>query len=198
MISARLGHFLDRPLAPIAKRISIHPNTVTVIGFLVTCIAALLLPFDLKLGGALILLGGFFDMLDGVIARTNGKNTRFGAFLDSTLDRYSDSFIFLAVAWHFLEENHLAGVLLSAGGLVGALLISYVRARAEGIGIGCTVGLMERPERVVLLAFGCITGWLFPVISLLFFFSHVTVVQRIAHVYRMSAAGEGGRNAGQP
>lgn len=186
MIGAKLGHFLDKPFAPIAKRISISPNILTIIGFLITAIAAASIPFNLIIGGILILLGGFFDMLDGIVARTNGKNTKFGAILDSTLDRYSDSFIFIAVAWYFFDKNNLAGVVLAAISLVGALLISYVKARAEGIDIECNVGLMERPERVVLLAFGCITEWLFSVIIILSLFSHITVIQRILHIYRMA------------
>ena len=184
MISAKLGHFLDKPLAPIAKKISISPNILTLLGFLITATAALSIPYNLIAGGLLILLGGFFDMLDGIVARTNCKNTKFGAILDSTLDRYSDSFIFIAIAWYFFNNDNLAGVILTIGSLVGALLISYVRARAEGIGIQCNVGLMERPERVVLLALGCITGWLFPIIVILFFFSHATAIQRMLHVYK--------------
>lgn len=186
MISAKLGHFLDKPLAPIAKKISISPNILTILGFLITAAAAVSIPFTPLTGGLLMLLGGFFDMLDGIVARTNGKSTKFGALLDSTLDRYSDSLIFIAVAWYFFDMDNLAGVIFTAGSLVGALLISYVRARAEGIGVTCNIGLMERPERVVLLAFGCITGWLFPVIVALFFFSHATVIQRILHVYKMT------------
>lgn len=187
MLSAKLGHYLDKPLAPLAKRISLNPNTITIIGFLTTSAAAVNIPFNLSTGGFLILLGGFFDMLDGIVARTNGKGTAFGALLDSTLDRYSDSFIFIGVAGHFLRADNIAGVILSAGALVGALVISYVRARAEGLGIHCTVGLMERPERVVLLSFGCITGWLFYVIVILFIFTHITAVQRIMHVYKVTS-----------
>lgn len=186
MISAKLGHFLDKPLAPLAKRIPVSPNLLTIIGFLITAAAAVVIPVSLVIGGFLIIAGGFFDMLDGIVARTNGKSTKFGALLDSTLDRYSDSFIFIAIAWYFFDRNNLAGVMLSIGSLVGALVISYVRARAGGIGIDCAVGLMERPERVVLLAFGCITGWLFPAIILLFLLSHITAVQRILHVYKMT------------
>lgn len=186
MLSAKLGHFLDKPLAPLAKRISLSPNSLSIIGFLITTAAAVTIPSSIRTGGLLILLGGFFDMLDGIVARTNGKNTSFGAFLDSTLDRYSDAFIFLAVAWYFFEQGALAGVLFTLGSLVGALLVSYVRARAEGIGIECHIGLMERPERVVLLATGCIiTGWLPYIIMLLFLFSHLTVFQRIVYVNKM-------------
>ncbi len=185
MISAKLGHFLDKPFTPIAKRISISPNILTITGFLITVLAALSIPFSLLSGGLLILLGGFFDMLDGIVARTNGKSTKFGALLDSTLDRYSDSFIFIAVAWYFFDKNNLAGVVLAVLSLVGALLISYVRARAEGIDIECNIGLMERPERVVLLALGCITEWLFAIIIILALLTHATVIQRLWHVYRM-------------
>ncbi|MFO0752258.1 MAG: CDP-alcohol phosphatidyltransferase family protein [Thermodesulfovibrionales bacterium] len=186
MLGAKLGHFFDKPLEPLARRISVSPNILSMLGFLITVAAAGVLPFHPRSGGFLILLGGFFDMLDGIVARTNGKRTTFGAFFDSTLDRYSDSLLFLAVAWYFFNGNDLAGVLLTIGGLIGSLLISYVRARAEGLGIDCRVGLLERPERIVLLAAGCIAGWLFPVTVALFLFSHVTVLQRILHVRRRS------------
>jgi phosphatidylglycerophosphate synthase len=135
-------------------------------------------------GGLLILASGSFDVLDGIIARTNGKRTRFGAFLDSTLDRYADSMLFIGVSWYFYIIGSLTGALLSIGSLVGSLAISYARARAEGLGIDCKVGLLERPERVVLLAFGCLTGLLFPVVVIIFILSHFTVIQRIVHVYR--------------
>lgn len=185
MISAKFGHFLDKPFTPIAKRISISPNILTITGFLITVLAALSIPYSLLSGGLLILLGGFFDMFDGIVARINGKSTKFGALLDSTLDRYSDSFIFIAVAWYFFDKNNLAGVVLAVLSLVGALLISYVRARAESIDIECNIGLMERPERVVLLAIGCITEWLFVIIIILALLTHATVIQRLWHVYRM-------------
>lgn len=186
MISAKLGHILDRPLGPLGRKIPLSPNCLTVIGFLVTVTAAVIIPFNLLTGGLLILLGGVFDMLDGLVARANGKTSLFGAFLDSTLDRYSDAFLFLAITWYFLERNDPVGAFVTLGGLVGALLTSYVRARAEGISIPCTVGLMERPERVVLLALGCLTGRPFPFMAVLFVFSHITVMQRVYCVYRGS------------
>ncbi len=182
MIGARFGHFLDKPLAPLAKRIPVGPNAITISGLLVTGLAAIEIPRHLLLGGLLILVGGAFDMLDGLVARTNGKSTIFGAFLDSTLDRYADSMLFMGTAWYFHNEGNSAGILLSLGGLVGSLLISYARARAEGLGIDCKVGLLERPERVVLLAAGCITGLLLPAVIIIFLLSHFTVLQRIMHV----------------
>ncbi len=182
MISAKLGHFLDKPLEPIARRIRLTPNFFTITGFVVTTTAAVTIPFNPRIGGVLILAGGAFDVLDGVVARTNGKVTEFGAFLDSVLDRYSDAFIFLAIALYlYLHGENIAAV-LSVGTLVGAFLISYARARAEGLGLECHTGLMERPERVVLTAFACITGYFLPVFVVLFVLTHFTVLQRIMHV----------------
>lgn len=182
MLSAWFGHFLDKPLAPLAKRIPFDPNVITIVGLLVTAVAAVVIPANLVAGGFMILAGGAFDMLDGLIARTNGKRTQFGAFLDSTLDRYADSMLFIGVSWYFYKSGNSVGEFLSVGGLVGSLVISYARARAEGLGIDCKVGILERPERVILLAFGCISGLLFPVIILIFLLSHFTVIQRIVHV----------------
>src|SRR5208283_4012365 len=144
----------------------------------------MLIPFNAAAGGLVILIGGSFDFPDGVVARTNGKDTKFGALLDSTLDRYADAALFLAIIWLFFKEDNLIGIFFAICSLVGAFLVSYVRARAEGLGIGCNVGLMERPERILLLAAGCLTGRLFSVILILFVLSHVTVVQRVVHVYR--------------
>lgn len=184
MLSAKLGHILDKPLEPIAKKITVSPNVITLTGLLITAIAAATIPFNLLAGGVLILIGGLFDMLDGIVARANSKKTRFGAFLDSTIDRYCDSLIFIAIAWYFFNEAHLYGVIVTAGAMVGAVLISYVRARAEGLGIECKVGIMERPERILLVSFGCITGLLFPTMVGVFVLNHLTVVQRIWHVYK--------------
>jgi len=184
MLSARFGHFLDIPLAPLVKRIPFSPNVLTVTGFLVTCVAALVIPHDIRLGGIMILAGGAFDVLDGVAARTRAKATKFGAFLDSVLDRYSDSFLFLALAWNFSERADYTGALLSIITLVGAFLISYARARAEGLGESCHVGIMERPERIILLIFGCLTGWLVPVLWAMAILTQITVVQRVYHVWK--------------
>ncbi len=186
MLSAKLGHFLDRPLEPIARRIRLTPNFLTVTGFLITSVAAVTIPFNPRIGGGLILLGGAFDVLDGVVARTNGRVTEFGAFLDSVLDRYSDAFVFLAIAWYMIMHGEETGAALSIGTLIGAFLISYARARAEGIGRECHTGLMERPERVILVSVACITGYFLPILWLLFILTHATVIQRIIHVRKQT------------
>lgn len=184
MIGAKFGHFLDPPLSPILKRIRIHPNIFTITGFIITAIAALVIPYDIKLGGLLILIGSLFDMLDGIAARVNNIATRFGAFLDSLLDRYSDAFLFLSVAWYLASKGEHTGAFLSLGTLVGAFLISYARARAEGLGEECRTGLMERPERIILLIFALLTGWFTPILWIMFVLTHVTVIQRAYHVWK--------------
>jgi phosphatidylglycerophosphate synthase len=131
------------------------------------------------------LIGGIFDIFDGVVARTKGEFTRFGAFLDSILDRYADAFLFLAISWYFIEKGNPTGAYLSLGTLVGAFLISYARARAEGLGTSCHTGIMERPERIILLAFATITGWLLPVLWIMLFLTHITVLQRIYHARKL-------------
>jgi phosphatidylglycerophosphate synthase len=183
MLSARLGHSLDAPLGFIAKRIPFSPNTLTITGFIVTLIAAFVIPYNIRLGGIFIMIGGIFDMLDGVVARTNGKTTKFGAFLDSVLDRYSDAFLFLSIAWYLAAHGDHIGSFLSIGTLMGAFLISYTRARAEGLGESCHTGIMERPERIILLIFATLTGWIVQVLWVMLVFTHATVIQRILHVW---------------
>ena len=186
MLSARFGHFLDNPLRPVAKRIPFSPNTLTIIGFLITVLAALIIPYNIRLGGIVILLAGLFDMFDGIVARVGGKTTRFGAFLDSVLDRYSDAFIFLAIAYYLASKGDHNGAFLSLGTLVGAFLISYARARAEGLGESCHTGIMERPERLILLIFATITGWIVPVLWIMFVLTQFTVIQRIYHTWKQT------------
>lgn len=185
MLSAKLGHFLDTPLSQITKRIPLSPNALTIGGFLITVVAAFMIPQNIRLGGILILIGGIFDVFDGVVARTRGRITQFGAFLDSVLDRYSDAFLFLAVSWYFIEKGNLTGAYLSLGTLVGAFLISYSRARAEGLGKSCYTGIMERPERIILLSFAAITGWLLPVLWIMLILTHITALQRVYHVWKI-------------
>jgi phosphatidylglycerophosphate synthase len=185
MISNRLGHFLDKPLTPLAKKITVNPNIITVTGFLIMTLAAITLPQNMKLGGVLIIFGGVFDMLDGIIARVNGRETAFGAFLDSVLDRYSDSFLLLGFLWYFSKSGSTIGMLITAGTMIGTLIISYTKARAEGLGKNCHTGLMERTERIILMIFGALTGLVMPIMWILFILTHVTVIQRILHVRQL-------------
>lgn len=154
---------------------------------MITVAAAFVIPINLRLGGLLILLGGLCDMSDGILARVTGRTSRFGAFLDSLLDRYSDALIFLSLAWYLAGAGDHLGAFLSIGTMVGAFLVSYARARGEGIGItSCQAGLMERPERMILLILAALTGWVVPVLWLMFGLTHITVVQRAYLVWKAS------------
>ncbi|RMD59702.1 MAG: CDP-alcohol phosphatidyltransferase family protein, partial [Nitrospirae bacterium] len=191
MISAHFGHFLDKPLESVARFVKISPNAITITGFFITIVAGCTLPYHLLLGAFLILFGGVFDLLDGAVARINGKESDFGAFLDSVLDRYSDAILFIGFVGYFLRQEHISfiGVFLTLGTMVGTLVISYAKARAESLGKDCHVGIMERAERIILMVFGALTGWLVPVMAFMFVFTHITVLQRIYHVWKIMKKG---------
>src|SRR5437868_922326 len=135
---------------------AITPNLLTVIGFLLTCGVALLIADGRELlGGVLVILVGLFDMLDGAMARVSGRKTRFGGFLDSTLDRCSEAVLLAGVFW--AHQSPQMGLLV-IWVLAGSLMVSYTRARAEALQVDCEVGLLPRPQRVVVLAAGLIAG----------------------------------------
>ena len=188
MISAKLGHRIDKPLAPLSRQITltgITPNFITILGFSVSIAASCSFAFGMPmLGGFLILLSGGFDLLDGVVARTMGKVSKFGAFLDSVLDRYSDALIFLGIGIYL--SNDPLNVLLVSIAFMGTFLISYARARAEGLGLTCTTGLMERTERIILLSIGGIFDILVPILWILLFLTHFTALQRIHYIWSMT------------
>jgi phosphatidylglycerophosphate synthase len=184
MFGAKLGHFYDRQLEPLARKVRFDPNVITVAGFAVTALGALVVSNHLFLGGLVIGIGSLLDMFDGVVARVQGKESRFGAFLDSVLDRYADAFIFLGLAWYLASQGDHGGAVLCLATWIGAFAVSYTRARAEGLGIKCETGIMERPERIVLLVFGALTGWIVQVLWIMLFLTHFTAFQRIHHVWR--------------
>lgn len=183
MLSKKYGNAFDKPLGIIAQKIPFSPNSLSITGFIITLFACYRLSSDLLMGGVLILVGALFDMLDGVVARTRNKTTLFGAFLDSVLDRYSDAFILLAIAYNLWNASNMTGVILSLGALLGSFMISYSRARAEGIGEECKNGVMERPERVILISLGAISGFIIPALWVLVILTNITVMQRIYYVW---------------
>ncbi|MCX7771196.1 MAG: CDP-alcohol phosphatidyltransferase family protein [Proteobacteria bacterium] len=183
MLSSKLGHFLDKPLAPIVKFININPNYYTFLGLLLNLFAAYVVIEDFFMGGILLGFASIFDMLDGISARINGKATKFGAFLDSLLDRISEGVFLLGMAINFALSVDLFGALITIVVLILSYLISYIRARAEGLGIECKVGLIERPERIILLLIGLIFGYLKYLLVVLAILSLITIVQRFLWVY---------------
>lgn len=171
---------------PLARR-GVTPNTVSLCGFLFNIVtAAVLASGHLSIGGALLLLSGLFDMLDGALARVSSRQSTFGAFLDSLLDRYSEATILLALIFVFTVRGETPAVLLVYGVAVGSILISYARARAEGLGIDCKVGIAPRPERVIILGIGLLFNPATTVAALavLAILTHVTALQRLYHVWR--------------
>lgn len=187
------------PFERLLTRLKIHPNTITWAGLVVTALAAYLFKLGLFFwGGLVVAIAGTCDVLDGRIARNTGQKSRFGAFLDSTIDRYSDVLLFVGIMM-FFDKMYINVLVMFA--IAGSLLTSYARARAEGLGLECKVGLMQRPERITYIAaaaffdgiFGkSITSFTnvehFLLIAVLFFIaamSNITVFQRIVHIKRM-------------
>jgi CDP-diacylglycerol--glycerol-3-phosphate 3-phosphatidyltransferase len=168
--------------------LGLTPNMLTVIGLALNALVALIIGFDHpRLGGALLLVASAFDMLDGAVARATGKTSKFGAFLDSTLDRYSEALVIGGVLVYLLDTGDArTGAILAFASGIGSLMISYARARAEAVGYGASVGLLARPERVILLALFLIIGH--PIIALwiLAIATQITALTRIVHVYRLS------------
>ncbi len=181
------------PLAGLCQRAEITPNQLSITGVLLNVVAAaLIVSGDLAVAGLVYLLGGLFDALDGIVARLGDTASRFGAFLDSTLDRVSEGVVFAALAYAFADAGRPADAALVVMALLGSLLVSYTRARAEGLGAQCRGGMVTRAERVVLVGFGLIAGLSAPVIYFLVAATAVTVAQRIAIAYRQLASKEPG------
>ncbi|MHB9092938.1 MAG: CDP-alcohol phosphatidyltransferase family protein, partial [Chloroflexota bacterium] len=158
MLSTIAKNFARRSVLPVAAallRMGITPNALTLIGFALNVAVAAVIGFGFQTtGGLLVLFAGLFDMLDGAVARLGGKVTIFGGFLDSTLDRYSEAVIFFGLLVLYTNQGRDTEVLLVYAVIVGSLMVSYARARAEGLGLDCSVGWLQRPERILLLGLG--------------------------------------------
>lgn len=181
-------------------KVGITPNMVTAVGFLGNCVAtgfflyAALHVRDMACigwGGIIILAAGLFDMMDGRLARLGNMSSAFGALWDSTLDRYSELVTLFGVAIYFSQAGWFWMGVVTFAAMVGSVMVSYVRARAEGIGIECKVGVMQRPERVVVTAIGAIvTGfsgnpwWLAGAMILIAILANLTAFWRISHCYK--------------
>jgi CDP-diacylglycerol--glycerol-3-phosphate 3-phosphatidyltransferase len=166
---------------------------LTVFGFLLMVgIAVVLAQGYLFWGGILIIIAALFDAMDGTLARMMGRTSRFGAFLDSTLDRFSEAVIFLGLFIYLSGQNQKLELLLIYATVVGSLMVSYARARAEGIGVSLKDGLFTRFERVFLLVVGLLFNQLTIVLWLLAIFSNLTAIQRMYLVWRITGGEKGG------
>ena len=182
------------PVADWLVERQVHPNTITVFGTLCTVVGGIIYATGhIKTGGWFLSLTALFDVLDGTVARRSNRSSTFGAFLDSSLDRLADGFVLggLAVFYATSAVHHSVPLMITALlGLMGAFLTSYTRARAEALGLDAKVGMLQRPERVVLMAapqalFGLFfNGWpLAIIIVILTVTAWITVIQRVAYVY---------------
>jgi CDP-diacylglycerol--glycerol-3-phosphate 3-phosphatidyltransferase len=183
-------------LEPMARFVSwtgVSPNIITVIGFVLTVGVAVVLALGhLFWGGILIMAAALFDAIDGTLARMIGRTSRFGAFLDSTLDRFSEAVIFLGLFIYFSGRGQNLELYLIYATVVGSLMVSYARARAEGIGVQLKEGLFTRLERVLLLIVGLLFNQMTVVLWLLAIFSNLTAIQRMYLVWRITGGEEGG------
>ena len=188
MLSQLIGRVCKAILDTIvggAAGLGINPNVLTFFGFLITIFAAICLARgQFFWAGLIIIFAGIFDMLDGRVARITNSVTRFGAFFDSVLDRYSDIAMFLGLIIYYSKAQRMSYMLLSGIVLMGAVMTSYARARAESLIPLCKVGFMERPERLVLMIIGTLTNRMAPVLWIMAVFSNLTVIHRIFFTWK--------------
>jgi CDP-diacylglycerol--glycerol-3-phosphate 3-phosphatidyltransferase len=178
---------LFAPLARILHRLGISPNAITILGCALSIAGAALIAVGLWPAGiALALAGGFGDAVDGLLARQSQRTTRFGAFLDSVLDRWSDSAFFLGLLVYFARADMLMEEVLSGLALSFSLLVSYTRARAEGVGAQCNRGLFTRLERFSVLMAGLILDQMAIALWVIATLSAFTAIQRIYHTWRFT------------
>lgn len=155
-----------QPLIDFLARVGVTPNAVTMIGFVLNIGATVVFVYgtnaargDLRyvaLGGCIILVAGLFDMIDGRLARVSKQESRFGALFDSVLDRYSEMVMFLGICYYLVAQAYFLSSLFAFIAMIGSIMVNYVRARAEGLGVECRGGLMQRPERVLLVGISAI------------------------------------------
>ena len=190
-----------RPVTEWLIRAGVRPNTITTVGALVVIVSAIAFGLGaVRLGAGLLLLSGIIDTLDGDVARATGQTTKFGAFYDSTLDRVGDGASFIGIAAFLLSAPGirfpLVGAVICMIAVLASLLVSYARARAEGLGLDCKVGLVQRAERIILIGLPTLFVGAGPgglvltvIVALLALGSVITVVQRFLYVYQITGRG---------
>ena len=192
MFTARFQEWVRRAarlLVPVLRAIKLTPNALTMLGLLICAGSAVLVALGyLIAGGIVLLLASAFDILDGAVARVTGRMYRYGAFLDSTTDRYAECFTYIALLYYFLLHTHsTVEPMLVMFALTGSLLVSYVRARAQSLGFDADGGLLARPERVVITVIGLVfPPTLFWALWVLAVLTNFTAVQRIWVVWQQA------------
>lgn len=185
MLTREFGRACQMLLDAIVKAFAasrINPNFLTFTGFAINGLAAYLFAYGyFRWAAATIILAGLFDMTDGRVARLSNRVTPFGGFFDSVMDRYSDLVLLIGLLVYYGRINRSFYVVLVAVGMIGSVMVSYTRARAENLIPSCKVGFLERPERVVLIIIGALFDRMAPVLWLIAVLSNVTVIHRIMH-----------------
>ena len=185
MVSEKIGDTLGRVLDAIVRGFAasgVNPNFLTFIGFGINLLAAYQFAYGyFRWAGLTIILAGLFDMTDGRVARLEGRVTPFGGFYDSVMDRYSDLCLLIGLVIYYGRINRFQYVSLVAVAMIGSVMVSYTRARAENVIPSCKVGFLERPERVVLIIIGALFDRMAPVLWLIAVLSNVTVIHRIIY-----------------
>jgi len=173
-----------RAIINVSVALGIHPNTLTLIGVLINVAAAFALGKDrFILAGVIMIVANIFDFIDGKVAHITGKHSLFGAFWDSTLDRFSDLALFTGLIWLYADVGRNGYVLIATLALIFSIMTSYARARAESLIDKCKVGFMERPERIVLFMIGAFTDRMAGVLWVILTLSIITVANRIYYTY---------------
>jgi len=194
VLKAKIGEGIDpavRKLLPFLFRRPIDPNLLTVIGTVICLASAVAFAFEPFWGAVILCLGGLFDLVDGVVARHHGTESNFGAWLDSTLDRLVDMAVLLGLLMFYARAGESSLVLLVGWALVASVMVSYSKARAERFVEHFEGGIMERAERMGLLALGALTGFLQAMLWIVAIGSTITVIQRFGLAYRAMNALEG-------
>jgi CDP-diacylglycerol--glycerol-3-phosphate 3-phosphatidyltransferase len=180
-------HGVADPVARLLLRANLRPNQLTVLGLGVSILAGYaFFQGRLRLAAALLAVAGLFDFFDGSLARLAGSESAFGAFLDSVVDRYSDLVVLLGILLLFDRSAGAAGVFFTMATLVGTMMVSYTKARAQSIGVSCEIGLMERPERMIVLIAGGLFQLLTAAVIVLAVLTNVTALHRILYVRRVA------------
>ncbi len=184
-VIGRGGKFLLDKIVKFLSRFRINPNILTFTGVLISFWAAWEFGYgNFRRGGLVLIVAGLFDMLDGEVARVTRSETRFGAFYDSVIDRYSDTIILQGLMVYYAREHMLGYVVLVGVVFMGAVLTSYARARAESLIPSCKIGFMERPERIVLLIIGGLANRMEAVLWILAVLGNWTVINRIYYTWK--------------
>jgi CDP-diacylglycerol---glycerol-3-phosphate 3-phosphatidyltransferase len=179
-----LGQKILAPLLVLLHKAGVTPNIITWVGFLLLLPAVYCLAKGMFFPAALIIIfSSLFDMLDGALARKTGQKTKFGGFLDSTVDRFSEGVLYLGLLIFYSGTNNINGVILSYLTLFFSFLVSYIRARAGGLKIDCEIGIFTRPERLIALIIGLLINRVYEIMLVISAVSFITVIQRMWLVY---------------